>query len=163
DGVVGESDHRPQVGKARPEAVQRRHVGALDLAAASRPEALARILQIPEVEVTDLGSLDRHQPRHLAGAQGPGVAAADGDDLVQARRPTPELGRFLYTAVGGNWYWTDRLGWTYQQWAQRMVETETWVTYLDGTPAGYFELDASVPGDVEIAYFGLLPAFIGRG
>ena len=83
--------------------------------------------------------------------------------MVQARRPAPELGRFLYTAVGGNWYWTDRLGWTYQQWAERMAGTETWVAYLEGTPAGYFELDASVPGDVEIAYFGLLPAFIGRG
>lgn len=83
--------------------------------------------------------------------------------LVQARRPSPELGRFLYAAVGGNWYWTDRLSWTYRQWAERLAETETWVAYLEGTPAGYFELDALVPEEVEIAYFGLLPAFIGRG
>ena len=32
-----------------------------------------------------------------------------------------------------------------------------------GTPAGYFELEAQERGNVEIAYFGLLPRFIGRG
>jgi GNAT superfamily N-acetyltransferase len=100
------------------------------------------------------------EPAQLCPAPAP---EGEAPVLVQARRPAAELGRFLYTAAGGNWYWTDRLGWTYQQWVQRMVETETWVAYLEGTPAGYFELDASVRGDVEIAYFGLLPAFIGRG
>ena len=34
--------------------------------------------------------------------------------------------------------------------------------YLRGTPAGYFELDDQ-DGDVEIAYFGLLPQFLGKG
>jgi GNAT superfamily N-acetyltransferase len=40
------------------------------------------------------------------------------------------------------------------------------VLWLQGTPAGYVELDAQPsPGStqVEIAYFGLLPRFIGRG
>jgi GNAT superfamily N-acetyltransferase len=40
---------------------------------------------------------------------------------------------------------------------------ETWVAYLAGTPAGYFELEAQAEGNVEITYFGLLPQFIGRG
>jgi ribosomal protein S18 acetylase RimI-like enzyme len=40
---------------------------------------------------------------------------------------------------------------------------ETWVAWTEGTPAGYYELDAGPRGDVEILYFGLLPAFIGRG
>ncbi len=30
-------------------------------------------------------------------------------------------------------------------------------------PAGYVELDRRRAGEVEIAYFGLTPAFIGRG
>jgi len=86
-------------------------------------------------------------------------------EVKQARRLSPELGRFLYTAVGGNWYWIDRLTWTYQQWLdwQGAAGRETWVAYLDGTPAGYFELDGSVGDDIELAYFGLLPAFIGMG
>jgi len=40
---------------------------------------------------------------------------------------------------------------------------ETWVGYASGTPAGYFELESQTGGDVEIAHFGLLPSFVGRG
>jgi len=85
--------------------------------------------------------------------------------LVRAELPSPELGRFLYSAVGGDWYWTDRLQWTFQQWLDRLSSpaVETWVAYVGGTPAGYFELDLDARGDCEIAYFGLLPAFIGKG
>ncbi|PKB79610.1 MAG: GNAT family N-acetyltransferase [SAR202 cluster bacterium Io17-Chloro-G9] len=85
--------------------------------------------------------------------------------IEQVARPTPEYNRFLYTAVGGDWYWTDRLPWTYQQW-QELVdrpEFQTWVAYVSGSPAGYFELEAQSGGNVEIVYFGLLPAYIGQG
>ena len=34
---------------------------------------------------------------------------------------------------------------------------------MSGTPAGYFELERQAEGSVEIAYFGLLPQFVGRG
>ncbi len=26
----------------------------------------------------------------------------------------PELNRFFYKAIGGDWYWIDRLPWTYE-------------------------------------------------
>ena len=83
--------------------------------------------------------------------------------VVRAGIPSPELNRFLYTAVGAGWYWTDRLGWTHAQWRAYLdrPEVETWVAYLDGTPAGYFELDRQAES-VEIAYFGVLPQFTGR-
>ncbi len=86
-------------------------------------------------------------------------------EIRQARIPAPELNRFLYTAVGGDWHWIDRLGWTYQQWFAYLnrPELETWVAYVRGTPAGYFELEQQTGGAVELAYFGLLPQFIGRG
>lgn len=85
--------------------------------------------------------------------------------LRQAKVPCPELNRFLYTAVGGDWYWINRLPWTYDQWLAYLdrPELETWVAYVSGTPAGYFELEAQAGGNVEIAYFGLLSAFVGRG
>lgn len=85
--------------------------------------------------------------------------------LMQAKIPCPELNRFLYTAVGGDWYWINRLNWTYSQWRAYLdrPELETWVAYVSGTPAGYFELEKQAGGSVEIAYFGLLPAFVGRG
>jgi len=85
--------------------------------------------------------------------------------LLRAGVPSPELGRFLYTAVGGDWYWRDRLVWTYQEWLAWLSrpEVETWVGYVSGTPAGYFELELQPGPAVEITYFGLLPGFVGRG
>ena len=84
--------------------------------------------------------------------------------LLRAGIPSPELGRFLYTAVGGDWYWRERLTWSYDHWRQWLSrpEVETWVAYQSGTPAGYFELLAG-EADVQITYFGLLPGFIGQG
>ena len=84
--------------------------------------------------------------------------------VLRAELPSPELSRFLYTAVGADWYWTERLRWTWDRWMQWLdrPEVQTWVAYVNGTPAGFFELEHA--GDaVEIASFGLVPAFIGRG
>lgn len=77
----------------------------------------------------------------------------------------PELNRFFYTAVGGDWYWIDRLGWTYAEWLSWLdrPEVETWIFHVAGVPAGYFELESQAEGNVEICYFGLLPAFVGQG
>jgi GNAT superfamily N-acetyltransferase len=79
--------------------------------------------------------------------------------------PSPELSRFLYTAVGGDWHWHDRLPWTHERWMQWLdrPELQTWVLYDHGTLAGYVELEKQAEENVEIAYFGLLKAFIGRG
>jgi GNAT superfamily N-acetyltransferase len=91
----------------------------------------------------------------------------DPDPDLEIRRvelPSPELCRALYAAVGSEWYWTDRLGWTWPQWHAYLDrdELEVWIPWLRGAPAGYLELHAD--GDaVEIVSFGLLPAFVGRG
>lgn len=94
----------------------------------------------------------------------PSVVDSADVELKRAEIPCPELNRFFYTAVGGDWYWVDRLPWTCDQWRAYLDRPghETWVLYVSGTPAGYFELDASPESDVEIAYFGLLPQFLGR-
>lgn len=95
----------------------------------------------------------------------PSRAAVPGFEVRQARIPSPPLNRFFYTAVGGDWFWIDRLSWTYGQWLAWLdrPELETWIGSLEGTPAGYFELERQHSGNVEIAYFGLLPQFIGQG
>ena len=84
--------------------------------------------------------------------------------LVRLEIPLPALNRFFYLEVGKLWQWTDRLNWSeeeWRNWAER-EKIQTWMLYLSGTPAGYFELDDQ-DGDVEIAYFGLLPQFLGKG
>lgn len=95
----------------------------------------------------------------------PSQASPPGFEVRQARIPSPPLNRFFYTAVGGDWFWIDRLSWSYAQWLAWLdrPELETWIGSLDGTPAGYFELERQHSGNVELAYFGLLPQFIGRG
>jgi GNAT superfamily N-acetyltransferase len=91
----------------------------------------------------------------------------DPDPDLEVRRaelPSPELSRFLYAAVGADWYWIDRFRWSWSRWMEWLdrPELETWVAWLRGTPAGFAELER-VGDAVEIASFGLLPAFIGRG
>jgi GNAT superfamily N-acetyltransferase len=85
--------------------------------------------------------------------------------LARVRTPMPELNRFFYTAVGGDWYWIDRLPWTYPQWLAYLDRPglETWVLSVSGIPAGYFELEMQAGADVEVVYFGILPQFIGQG
>lgn len=88
--------------------------------------------------------------------------------LLQASIPCPEFNRFFYTAVGGDWHWHERLSWTYDRWIEWLdrPELETWAGYLDGTPMGYFELERQIGAtinSVELAYFGLLPAFVEFG
>jgi GNAT superfamily N-acetyltransferase len=88
-------------------------------------------------------------------------------DVILSRvpSPTPELNRFFYTAIGGDWYWLDRLPWTYREWMAYLdrPQLETWVVSAAGMPAGYVELERQPADDVEIAYFGMLPAFTGAG
>src|SRR5689334_16295458 len=69
----------------------------------------------------------------------PSGAEVPGLEIRQARIPSPELNRFLYTAVGGDWFWIDRLGWSYERWLRYLdrPELETWVASVEGTPAGY--------------------------
>ncbi len=93
-------------------------------------------------------------------------ALSDSPNLVviQAEVPSPEFSRFLYSSVGGNWYWLDRLHSTYNRWLDylKRSEVQTWVAYVSGTPAGYIELESQPGSNVEIAYFGILQQFTGQ-
>lgn len=91
-------------------------------------------------------------------------ARPEGACVRRAVIPSPELSRYLYTAVGGDWFWIDRLGWTYEQWQELLSDPafQTWVLSVQGTPAGYYELHGTAQG-VEIASFGLMRTFQRQG
>ena len=76
-----------------------------------------------------------------------------------------ELFRVLYVEVGQNYHWIDRLPWTDEQIIAHLNKPENsiWLMTCDGETAGYFELRKCEDGSVELAYFGLMPQFIGRG
>lgn len=75
-----------------------------------------------------------------------------------------QFNRFLYLTVGSPWAWNDKGDWTDDQWRQyaESDQLRTFGAYYDASPAGYYELHDDRDG-VEIMYFGLLPAFVGRG
>lgn len=110
------------------------------------------------VATTYLEMTDRAQLR-------PARSASVDFRLIRVEIPCPELNRFLYTTVGFRWWWYSRLSWEYSQWLAYLdrPELETWVAYVSGTPSGYFELERQDGDNVEIAYFGLMPNFLGKG
>lgn len=98
-------------------------------------------------------------------------------DLRPAGTPMPQaavvrqdaadahLSRRLYEAVGRDWNWVDRVEWSDGEWTAHLskADVETWLLLVESHPAGYFELRVHPDRSVEIAYFGLVPSFIGRG
>src|SRR5438046_5659385 len=73
--------------------------------------------------------------------------------------------RDLYLAVGQMWSWNDKRMWSDEQWKEYGLapELRTFAAYYEQSLAGYYELRRDHRDGVEIAYFGLLPEFIGRG
>jgi GNAT superfamily N-acetyltransferase len=73
--------------------------------------------------------------------------------------------RELYRGVGAAYHWTDRIRMP-DALLRGIIEddrVEIYVLYVADRPAGYAELDRRVGGEVELSYFGLFPAFVGRG
>jgi GNAT superfamily N-acetyltransferase len=73
--------------------------------------------------------------------------------------------RFLYTEVGRDHRWVDRLPWSDDEIRAYLNDpaVSVWLLTVSGSPAGYFELRRGADGGMEIAYFGLLKEFHGRG
>ena len=96
------------------------------------------------------------------------LLAARRQPALEAREceiPQWELNRFLYQLVGAPWQWYAKLGWSDEQWRSwtENPDLRTWIGWHSGTIAGYYELHRETGGDVEIAYFGLAPRFVGQG
>lgn len=74
--------------------------------------------------------------------------------------------RYIYEQVGKPHHWVMRRRLTDAELANAIhsATTEIELLYVDGAPAGFYELDLSrLPGRAEIRYFGLVPDFQGRG
>ncbi len=85
--------------------------------------------------------------------------------LIRARWPTISFYRYLYNTVGEPWIWYERRAMDDETLGAiiRDPAVEVYVLYIDGVPAGYVELDRRNLPDVDIAFFGLVPDYIGRG
>ncbi len=84
--------------------------------------------------------------------------------LIRAEQPTLSFYHYLYDTVGQPWLWYDR-----RRMATNVLEetigsefVEIFVLHVAGVPAGFFELDCRKTHETDLAYFGLIPEFIGR-
>jgi GNAT superfamily N-acetyltransferase len=94
----------------------------------------------------------------------PLAAPREGLSVVRAVHPTVSFYRYLYDTVGEPWLWGDRRKLDDAALAAIVQHpaVEVSVLWVEGVPAGYVELDGRVAGEIEIAYFGLIPDFVGQ-
>ena len=74
--------------------------------------------------------------------------------------------RALFRQIGQEWLWRGRLVMADNALAAVLDAATTEVhvaTRRDGVAVGLLELDFAVPGEFEIAYFGLVPGMTGNG
>lgn len=93
------------------------------------------------------------------------VQPPSGAQVVRARSPTISFYRYLYDTVGEPWMWSERrlLDDTALRSVLESPGLDLRVLWLHGVPAGFCELDLIAFPEAKIAYFGLIPEFIGRG
>ena len=84
--------------------------------------------------------------------------------IAPALKPTVSFYRYLYNTVGAPWLWYERRQMSDEQ-LRALIQNpqvEIYVLYVDGVPAGYAEIDRRHETDIELAYFGIMPEFIGQ-
>lgn len=96
-----------------------------------------------------------------------GVSLPPRDRLavVHVENPTVPYYRALFDAVGAEFHWYSRKEMSDQALAAIIGDprNELHVLHADGVAAGFAEIDRRRPEDVELAFFGLIRSFIGKG
>jgi len=88
-----------------------------------------------------------------------------GLTVLQAEAPSVPYYRCLYDAVGKDYHWLSRRKLADEKLAAILNDplNEVHVLQVDGSPAGFAELDRCQPDEIELVQFGLMPDFIGQG
>jgi GNAT superfamily N-acetyltransferase len=73
--------------------------------------------------------------------------------------------RYLIDRVGRKWHWVNALRLSDEELAEGVHAPgrDIRVLYVDGAPAGFFDLKPHLPQAMELAYFGLMPHAAGTG
>ena len=90
--------------------------------------------------------------------------SSDCFSLKEESKDNFDLNKFFYKQIGKRHQWVDRLIWQDKDWL-KYVSNENLRTYIfkrENDLVGYFELVFN-NNDCEIAYFGILEEFIGKG
>lgn len=92
-------------------------------------------------------------------------APREGLTVLHVQTPSVPYYRFLYNAVGKEYHWLSRRKLSDDKLAAILNDplNEVHVLHVDGSPAGFAELDRRKPSEIELVQFGLMSDFIGRG
>ncbi len=107
--------------------------------------------------------LEMRDPSQLRVADG--RSGNEAFAVRELKEPDWRFNREMYLKVGEQWRWIDKRLWSDDEWREYASDTglRTFAGYADDKLAGYYELHRDENNAIEIAYFGLLPGFIGRG
>ena len=85
--------------------------------------------------------------------------------LLKTRDIPLHFYRYLTDRVGRKWQWVNILRKSDEELAAEIhgEGREVWVLYLDGAPAGFFDLNRAAPDVVDLAYFGMMEQAMGQG
>ncbi len=85
--------------------------------------------------------------------------------FVPLEAPTVARSRFFYRAIGEAFHWHDRNAWSDAEYGAYLAQPgcSLWVLRFGAEDAGYVEFQRHTDGSIEIALFGLMPRFVGRG
>lgn len=95
----------------------------------------------------------------------PSFIQDDRMNIELLNAPDVRYYRFMYSSVGEQWNWTDRLLLSDEEIRRVLTDPQMsmYVLYYDGAPAGYVELKRHTSDMTEIVYFGLRTPYWGRG
>jgi GNAT superfamily N-acetyltransferase len=84
--------------------------------------------------------------------------------ILKAEHPPVHFYRYLYDVIGRDYFWVDRKKKNDAEIAELLKNPalELYVLYAEGTPAGMAELDFREERAAQLAYFGLIPEYVGK-
>jgi GNAT superfamily N-acetyltransferase len=116
-------------------------------------------------ECMELVQVTVHYLEMLSPSRGTVPAPRDGLAVAHIESPTVAHYRWLYGAVGKDYFWLSRRKMPDDALAAIIGDprNELHVLHVDGTVAGFAELDRRQPDEIELVQFGLMRDFIGQG
>ena len=84
--------------------------------------------------------------------------------ILKCDNPPVHFYRYLYDTIGAPYWWVDRKKLSDEALAEIIhhPKNELYVLYADGCPAGMAELEFRDAAQGQLAYFGLMPDYVGR-
>ena len=85
--------------------------------------------------------------------------------MMDLHNPPVHYYRYLYNTIGADYDWVDLKLLSDEQLKDQITAPGNTISvaHVNGCPAGYFELNAADPEMTWLAYFGIMPEYIGKG